>query len=247
MSQNAATAQIVFPKEGYYLYHDGQNVGPLTQEGVMQKFESGAIARTTPMWFPGLNNWITVADLPDLDRRKHVAGEVALPEKGRPDDLIVQLKGTPVALRPQSVKALIAAEDFRRTDLAYDENAKNWIRADQHISVRFFFSMPGAPSPLPPVAEAKPSEIAQKTKPAPEAAKPAVRKWLLQASVVVGLIFAGTLIWFFYPTLKQFLSFTSSPATLSSPATFITLPIEPAKAPAEAIPVLDETPAQNAQ
>ena len=160
MSGNAATVQIQFPKEGFYLYNEGQNLGPFSMDQVLQKFDSGVVTRTTPLWFPGLANWITIADLPDLDRRGPVAKEIPLPEKGRFDDIIVQLKTHPMSLRPHSVKSLVSNEDLRRTDMVYDEGTKKWIRADQHPVVRAFFSMPGGPNPLPEAAKAevKPAE-----------------------------------------------------------------------------------------
>jgi hypothetical protein len=147
MSQ-VATTSINFPKEGYYLYLDGQNQGPLSQEQVMERFQKGLVQRTTPLWFPGLANWITVADMPELDRRKLQSAETPVPEKDRPEAIIVQVKGQAVPLLAQSIKALIVAEDFRRTDLVYDEGAKNWIRSDQHSVVKLFYSMPSPPNAL---------------------------------------------------------------------------------------------------
>lgn len=235
MSGNAATVQMTFPKEGFYLYHEGQNLGPFTMEQVLQKFDSGVVVRTTPMWFPGLANWITIADLPDLDRRGPVAKEIAIPEKDRPDSIIVQLKNHPIPLRPQSVKALVTNEDLRRTDMVYDENAKNWIRADQHFAVRAYFSMPGAPSPLPATGttsvEGKTSDAktALKTNAkAPAKATDANSKkvkivWILVA--VVGAALLAALVWTFFPLFKNVQSSFKSPATVQ-PASFLALPVE---------------------
>ncbi|MEQ1877959.1 MAG: DUF4339 domain-containing protein [Bdellovibrionia bacterium] len=176
MSGNAATTQITFPKEGFYLYYEGQNLGPFTMEQVLQKFDGGAVQRTTPLWFPGLANWITIADLPNLDRRGPIAKEIELPEKDRPDAIIIQLKTHALPLRPQSVKALVTNEDLRRTDMVYDESTKNWIRADQHPIVRAYFSMPAGPTPLPaasltaPAAAAPAATATAEVKPAPAVA-----------------------------------------------------------------------------
>ena len=227
MSGNAATAQISFPKDGYYLFYEGQNTGPFTMEEVLQKFDGGAIPRTTPLWFPGLANWITVADLPDLDRREPAAKEIALPQKDRPDDIIVQLKGNPLSLKPQSVKALVTFEDLRRTDLVYDEVAKIWVRSDQHSVVRVFYSMPASPSPLPfvaiepkiePVTEPKAAAAPIPAKAAKTAAPTgqswAKYIWILIAIAALALVAFS--VWTFFPAFRGLLSLTRSPATIQS-------------------------------
>jgi hypothetical protein len=135
------------PEDGIHLHLNGESIGPFSLEYIVQKFNAGELERNTPLWFEGLKHWIAVGDVPGIDRRKAQEPVAQVPQKDRPDALIIQLKGVALPISPGSLKAMVQNHDYRRTDLVYDDASNGWVRADQHDEVRAFF---GAPPPPPP-------------------------------------------------------------------------------------------------
>src|SRR5206468_542806 len=60
---------IQIPEEGLFLRVDQETIGPLRMNEIRDKFQDSEITRATFLWFAGLDNWITVGDIPEFDRR----------------------------------------------------------------------------------------------------------------------------------------------------------------------------------
>jgi hypothetical protein len=140
---NSYVVQI--PTNDLYLYLDGKPAGPHTMSEVREMFQNHDISRSSLLWFAGLENWITVGDIPEFDRR--VISHSSLPSfPPRADDFIISLKGKVVPLKFETIKSLIDHAEFRRADLVFLSGSDKWVRADQHPKVRELFSNPPPPA-----------------------------------------------------------------------------------------------------
>lgn len=50
----------------YYLFHNQQQVGPLTREGVLRMLQSGGVGESALAWRAGLDTWRPVGEVVDL-------------------------------------------------------------------------------------------------------------------------------------------------------------------------------------
>lgn len=132
---------IIPPQSGLILYFDGKNHGPFTLDQVKKMYEGKEIQIGTYLWYPGLDNWVTIGDIPEYDRRSNEA-PTNMPKKTSLDQVIATIRNVAVAISFEGLQALVKTGDFRRSDLIFDDSTQEWLRGDQHPKMRAYFHSP---------------------------------------------------------------------------------------------------------
>lgn len=139
-------APLKVPNDGFYLLVGEQRIGPISLDEVKAKFDAKVITRSSYVWYAGLANWITVGDLPTFDRRDAAAPpEQKVPSQGT--QLWVFDRGKVVAIDEAQLRSQIQANNFRRADLIFVDETKEWVRADQHPKFGALFTRNAPPLP----------------------------------------------------------------------------------------------------
>jgi hypothetical protein len=133
------------PQKDLYLLIDRVKTGPLTIDEVLDLFHKQKIVHSTPLWYPGLLNWVTVGDMSDLNRRQS-SGPPPIPAPSASSALWIHFQNQVIAMSVERVQQLVKEKKFRRGDYAYYGETQTWIRADQHPLLTSVFS-PGVSIP----------------------------------------------------------------------------------------------------
>lgn len=137
--------ELKTPQRDLYILLDRVKTGPLTLAQVKEMFDKTQINRTTPLWYPGLLNWVTVGDIPDFNRRIST-GPPPIPAAATQAALWIHFQEQVVAMTVDQIDKLVKDKKFRRGDWAYDAERGSWLRADQHPLLTHVYAI-GVPIP----------------------------------------------------------------------------------------------------
>jgi hypothetical protein len=133
------------PHKDLYVLIDRVKTGPLTIGDVRKLFSEEKVTRATPLWYPGLLNWVTVGDIAEFNRRVS-SGPPPIPKSVENAALWVHFQDQVIALTVEQLSKLVTDRKFRRADYTYHAETKSWVRADQHPLLTKIFS-PGVDIP----------------------------------------------------------------------------------------------------
>ncbi len=150
------SAVLKIPGANLYLLIGDQRHGPFTLDQIQSKYATGEIARGTYLWYPSLANWITVGDIPSIDRRDAPTPSEKPAAPSEEEKVWIYEKEQVISIAVETLVAQVRDNHFRRADLVFDEPSNQWMRADQHPIVARLFR-PAVPPPiLPALAAAAP-------------------------------------------------------------------------------------------
>lgn len=151
---------LSIPEKNLYVLLGDQRHGPFSMEELRAKFAKGEIVRGTYLWYPGIENWITVGDVPEFDRRDAPVPTSTPETPSEQNQFWIYDQGKVVAIVAEALRESIRANKFRRADLVFDESHNKWMRADQHPQLGHFFrpAVPPPPSQQVIAAAQAPSE-----------------------------------------------------------------------------------------
>lgn len=175
---------LEFPEKNLFILLGDQRLGPLTLQDIHARFASGEISRGTFLWYPGLLNWVTVGDVPGLDRRNEPEPSSDL-KKARKSQVWVYDRGKVVAIEVEELRRQIRDNQFRRADMVYSDSTSKWVRADQHADFASLFR----PAVPPPTVESATGQVASAIGFQPKAAIPDPAKtWVYQGVGLAGFV-----------------------------------------------------------
>lgn len=208
-------APLTIPEKNLYILVGDQRHGPFSMEELRRKFTKGEILRGTYLWYPGLENWITIGDVPEFDRRDAPAPTSIPGGPSEQNQFWIYDQNKVVAIVAEALRESIRANKFRRADLVFDEGHNKWMRADQHPELGRFFR-PAVPPPpsgevimaaqsVPPVLQTESEKIPDRavaprpipvTRPEATKAKSLTWIWTGVGLASVGLVLAlGRTFW----------------------------------------------------
>lgn len=189
------------PEKNLFVLVGDQRRGPFTREDLRTKFAAKEIGRATYLWYPGLNNWITVGDLPEFNRRDEHVPPTA-PAAVR-NEVWVYERGQVVSKPFSEIEAQAKEGVFRRADLIYSDSDQKWVRADQHPTLTVYFT-PSTPPPGPSaeLIAASQTELSTKHEADPQAVPasgipaPSKRRfWKVAVGLAVFAVLGGGITW----------------------------------------------------
>ncbi len=241
---------LTIPESNLYILLGDQRHGPFSMDDLRAKFSKGELLRGTYLWYPGLENWITIGDVPEFDRRDAPVPTTAPTTPSEHNQFWIYDQGQVISIVAEALHESMRANKFRRADLAFDETRNKWMRADQHPELARFFrpAVPPPPSPeviasaaveasseaapevevMAPVASAPPAlqkRTVPKKAPSIGTSAPSANKSLTWVWTGVGLASLGLI----FGLGQQFWNPPAEPEPTRAPASVVPAPAAPSR------------------